>query len=221
MKTLKFMAFGALMALASTSAFGADANSNSTSGSTSGAVQGQSMGSMGANNSQGQSANNSQGQSMGANNAQGQSANNDQGQGQSMSIDSHNVSRASDMGDMVGAAFAPALTTTLTETCMGSTSIGAGWSGGGVSFGTTWRDSACVRRLDAREIKTIHKNFAIVAKEIMCDSDHVYEAFKRAGIPCVVQEDKEDAKPKAETASRGAPAKSVSTDVASQGNGFF
>ena len=99
--------------------------------------------------------------------------------------------KGSDMGDMVGAAIAPALTTTLTETCMGSTSIGAGWSGGGVSFGTTWRDSACVRRLDARELKNIHPNFAIAAKEMMCDSDKVYEAFKRAGMPCVVQVDKE------------------------------
>ena len=128
--------------------------------------------------------------------------------------------RASDMGDMVGAAIAPALTTTLTETCMGSTSIGAGWSGGGVSFGTTWRDSACVRRLDAREVKSIHPNFAVVAKEIMCASDHVYEAFKRAGIPCVDQDALDDKAKKKDTAAvtQSSPKKNIQ---ASTSNGFF
>lgn len=90
---------------------------------------------------------------------------------------------ASDLGNAVGFAAAPALTTTLTETCMGSTSVGAGFSGGSFSFGTTWRDSACVRRLDAREIKTFGDIQA--AKEIMCDSDLVKAAFKRVGRPCV------------------------------------
>jgi hypothetical protein len=65
---------------------------------------------------------------------------------------------------------------------MGSTSVGAGFSGGSFSFGTTWRDSACVRRLDAREIKTFGDIQA--AKEIMCDSDLVKAAFKRVGRPC-------------------------------------
>ena len=141
-------------------------------------------------------------------------------QGQSTSIDSHNIVKASDLGDAVGAAIAPALTTTLTETCMGSTSIGAGWSGGGVSFGTTWRDSACVRRLDARELKNIHPNFALAAKELMCDSDKVYEAFKRAGMPCVTQPDKEPAKP--ETVSATKPTiKQRNLEVSSNSNGFF
>ena len=48
--------------------------------------------------------------------------------------------------------YAPALTTTLTETCMGSSSGGASGMGWGVSLGTSWRDQECVRRLDAREI---------------------------------------------------------------------
>lgn len=65
---------------------------------------------------------------------------------------------------------------------MGSTSVGAGFSGGSFSFGTTWRDHACVRRLDAREIKSFGDIQA--AKEIMCDSDLVREAFKRVGRPC-------------------------------------
>ncbi len=79
---------------------------------------------------------------------------------------------------------APALTTTLTETCMGSTSAGAGWVGFGFSFGTTWRDSACVRRLDARQLSSLGYNLG--AKELMCDSDKVRAALKRAGKPCFV-----------------------------------
>lgn len=95
---------------------------------------------------------------------------------------STNTTIGSDLSKSVGFAAAPALTTTLTETCMGSTSVGGGFSGGSFSFGTTWRDSACVRRLDAREIKTFGDVQA--AKEIMCDSDLVREAFKRVGRPC-------------------------------------
>jgi len=114
----------------------------------------------------------------GATSLQGQQSSNDNRQ-----YDNSNV-RGSDLSRMVPSVMAPALTTTLTETCMGSTSVGVGWSGAGFSFGTTWRDSACVRRLDARQISSIHPNFAIAAKELMCDSDAVFEAFKRAGLPC-------------------------------------
>lgn len=110
----------------------------------------------------------------------------DQQQGIGFSQDFSNHSRtavaASDLSNAVGAAVAPALTTTLTETCMGSTSVGAGFSGGSFSFGTTWRDSACVRRLDARQIQSMGDVQA--AKEIMCDSDLVRAAFKRVGRPC-------------------------------------
>ena len=84
----------------------------------------------------------------------------------------------------VPAVSAPALTTTLTETCMGSTSVGAGWVGFGFSFGSTWRDSACVRRLDARQLSSLGYNLG--AKELMCDSDAVRAALKRAGKPCYV-----------------------------------
>lgn len=65
---------------------------------------------------------------------------------------------------------------------MGSTSVGAGFSGGSFSFGTTWRDSACVRRLDARQVQALGD--AQAGKEVMCDSDLVRAAFKRVGRPC-------------------------------------
>jgi len=100
------------------------------------------------------------------------------------SVDARNQSVAigSDLSKSVGFAAAPALTTTLTETCMGSTSAGAGFSGGSFSFGTTWRDTECVNRLNAREIRTYGDVQA--AKEIMCSNDTVREAFKKVGRPC-------------------------------------
>lgn len=86
--------------------------------------------------------------------------------------------------DNVPNVVAPALTTTLTETCMGSSSVGGAVSGFGLSFGTTWRDSACVRRLDSRELNSL--GYTLGAKELMCDSDKVRAALKRAGTPCWV-----------------------------------
>ena len=82
---------------------------------------------------------------------------------------------------------APALTTTMTETCMGSTSMGFSGAGFGVTFGSTWRDEACVRRLDARELRTfgagLAPNDAIIfhfaAKERMCDDPKNRAAFER------------------------------------------
>jgi hypothetical protein len=121
-------------------------------------------------------------QSFGGNDANADARSRSQAVGATGDINSGNTSIGSDLSRAVGMATAPALTTTLTETCMGSTSVGGGFSGGSFSFGTTWRDSACVRRLDAREIRTFGDVQA--AKEIMCDSDQVREAFKRVGRPC-------------------------------------
>lgn len=67
---------------------------------------------------------------------------------------------------------------------MGSTSAGAGFAGGAVSVGSTWEDEACIRRLDAREIKSLGD--AEAAKELLCGSKEVREAFKRVGRPCAI-----------------------------------
>ena len=95
---------------------------------------------------------------------------------------STSVNQGSDLSHAVGMAVAPALTTTFSETCMGSTSAGAGFAGGAVSIGSTWEDEACIRRLDAREVKSMGD--AETAKEIMCGSKEVRAAFKRVGRPC-------------------------------------
>jgi hypothetical protein len=94
------------------------------------------------------------------------------------------VSNGSNLSNAVGAAMAPALTTTFSETCMGSTSMGAGFAGGAVSIGSTWTDEECIRRLSAREIRTFGDVFA--AKEIMCGNVEVRQAFKRVGRPCAI-----------------------------------
>ena len=75
-------------------------------------------------------------------------------------------------------AIAPGLTTTLTETCMGSTSGGFAISGLGLSGGTTWTDSACVRRLDARELGS--QGAKAASLERMCEDPKNRAAILRA-----------------------------------------
>ena len=82
---------------------------------------------------------------------------------------------------------APSLTTTLSETCMGSTSMGFSGAGFGLTFGSTWRDEACVRRLDSREIRSFGAGlpanqailFHLAAKERMCEDPKIRAAFAR------------------------------------------
>jgi hypothetical protein len=84
---------------------------------------------------------------------------------------------------MAPAIVAPALTTTLTETCLGSVSGGVSILGGGIAAGSTIKDTRCGNRLDARELHSW--NEADVAKEIMCGTEEVRAAYKRVGRPCI------------------------------------
>lgn len=79
-------------------------------------------------------------------------------------------------------AIAPSLTTTLTETCMGSSTGAVSVMGMGVSGGTTWKDEECVRRLNARELAALGEKDA--AKELMCGNPEVYAVYKALGRPC-------------------------------------
>ncbi len=113
-------------------------------------------------------------------------------------VDARNMSTSSntgsDLSHAVGMAVAPALTTTFSETCMGSTSAGAGFAGGAVSIGSTWEDEACIRRLDAREMKSLGD--AELAREILCDSPQVRAAALRVGRPCAADGGTYSATPK-------------------------
>ena len=84
--------------------------------------------------------------------------------------------------DTTAAAVAPALTTTLTETCMGSASVGVAVTGWGVSGGKTYVDEECVRRLHSRELRSM--GFLAASAELMCGNEDVAAAMERAGTPC-------------------------------------
>ena len=102
--------------------------------------------------------------------------------GASSSSSTNNIYNNARGVEQAPSVYAPNLSTTLTETCMGSTSAGAGWFGFGGTFGSTWSDNTCVRRLDARQMAALGE--VAIAKELMCQSDEVREAAKRAGKPC-------------------------------------
>jgi hypothetical protein len=97
------------------------------------------------------------------------------------------TNHGSDLSDAVPAVVAPSLTTTLSETCMGSTSMGIAGAGFGISFGSTWKDDACVRRLDSRELRSFGAGLApndailfhFAAKERMCADPKIRAAFER------------------------------------------
>ena len=61
----------------------------------------------------------------------------------------------------VNTAYAPALTASE-DTCMGSSSMGVQGMTFGLSTGSTWKDTDCVRRKNARELHNMgHKEVAI------------------------------------------------------------
>ena len=104
---------------------------------------------------------------------------------QGINIDNHGITNAppADFSKSVGTVVAPALTTTFSETCMGSTSVGAGFAGGALTIGSTWKDTDCIRRLNAREIRTYGDIQA--SKELMCGNEEVKLAYRRVGRPCI------------------------------------
>jgi hypothetical protein len=77
---------------------------------------------------------------------------------------------------------APALTTTLSDTCMGSASFGLSITGFGATGGTTMVDQACVRRLDAREFRAM--GLTDVALALLCQSDSNRRAVEATGHLC-------------------------------------
>jgi hypothetical protein len=77
---------------------------------------------------------------------------------------------------------APALTTTLSDTCMGSASFGLSITGFGATGGTTLVDQACVRRLDAREFRAM--GLTDVALALLCQSDSNRRAVEATGHLC-------------------------------------
>lgn len=77
---------------------------------------------------------------------------------------------------------APSLTTTLSDTCMGSVSLGVSVPGVGVTGGATLVDAACVRRLDSREFRAMGLND--VALALLCQSEENRKAVEATGHDC-------------------------------------
>lgn len=77
---------------------------------------------------------------------------------------------------------APSLTTTLSDTCMGSSSFGLSVVGFGATGGTTMVDQACVRRLDSREFRAMGMND--VALALLCQSPANKKAVESTGRSC-------------------------------------
>ncbi|HWZ46757.1 MAG TPA: histidine kinase [Herbaspirillum sp.] len=77
---------------------------------------------------------------------------------------------------------APSLTSTFSDTCMGSASFGLSFVGFGATGGTTMVDEACVRRLDSREFRAMGLND--VALALLCQSAANRTAVEATGRAC-------------------------------------
>lgn len=87
---------------------------------------------------------------------------------------------------------APSLTSS-NDTCMGSTSVGGGVVGVGLSFGTTWTDKNCVMLKNSRELWNMGMRGAAMAR--MCMDKLNREALEMTGFVCP-QTEREKAKQK-------------------------
>lgn len=109
-------------------------------------------------------------------------------QGNSQTINNNSTYPANQTIKAAPAVVAPALTTTLTETCMGSTSLGVSVLGFGATGGSTWQDRQCIRRLNARELaQTIGDRDA--AREVLCADEEIYRVYNAMGRPCRLKPD--------------------------------
>lgn len=77
---------------------------------------------------------------------------------------------------------APSLTSTFSDTCMGSSSFGLSVVGFGATGGTTMVDDACVRRLDSREFRAM--GMVDVALALLCQSPANRKAVESTGRAC-------------------------------------
>ena len=84
---------------------------------------------------------------------------------------------------------APMLTTS-NDTCMGSTSGSVTTSVVGVSMGTTWTDTNCVRLKNAREMWNMGMRGAAVA--LLCMDELNNEALEATGYKCPQRRQKND-----------------------------
>jgi hypothetical protein len=88
---------------------------------------------------------------------------------------------------------------------MGSSSAAGSGVGFGFSLGSTWRDAACVRRLNAREMaQTLGDRDA--ARALMCQDKDVAAAYASVGQSCTQRTLVAVAPPPAQQAYQAPPA---------------
>lgn len=80
------------------------------------------------------------------------------------------------------AIYAPALVTTINDTCMGSASFGLSIPGFGLTTSTSVVNEECVRRLDAREFREL--GMPDVAMALLCQTATNQAAADSAGYNC-------------------------------------
>ena len=71
--------------------------------------------------------------------------------------------------------------------CALGASGGASWLGAGVAFGASWESMQCERRQTAALLWNMNTaESKAAAKEILCNSPEIREAYARIGAPCTV-----------------------------------
>ena len=116
-------------------------------------------------------------------------ANSQQGQPQQQEA----VAGATNAGNNPAITFTTPALTSSNDTCMGSTSVGGGVVGVGLSFGTTWTDKNCVMLKNSRELWNMGMRGAAMAR--MCMDKLNREALEMTGFVCP-QTEREKAKQK-------------------------
>jgi hypothetical protein len=71
--------------------------------------------------------------------------------------------------------------------CALGASGGASWLGAGFAFGSSWESMQCERRQTAALLWNMNTpESKAAAKEVLCNSPEIREAYARAGSPCTV-----------------------------------
>lgn len=77
---------------------------------------------------------------------------------------------------------APNLVASAVGTCLGSAGAGIGLTGVGLSFGSTYPDKNCDRRMYSASLLAVGQRNAATA--ILCKNLEVYQAFAAVGVNC-------------------------------------
>ncbi len=95
------------------------------------------------------------------------------------------VTRSKGTLKTTGAAIAPGLTAAGVHSCAGSTTAAAGFTGGALSFGSTYAMQGCERRANAASLMGLGLNTPALA--LLCNDPEVMAALNQSGVRCPQQ----------------------------------